>query len=118
LTAYLPLYFQTKSKYVVVTYGNNYDWAVLQQRYYDSIRSQKTGKRWVVASLKKLWAVAWDLWELRNGLLHDHKTSPNQAEELRLTNNSNSLSPLLLLKISSTRNSGSYKFEQQLQQTE
>jgi hypothetical protein len=30
--------------------------------------------------------VAWDLWELRNGLLHDHQTSPDQGEGLGLTN--------------------------------
>jgi hypothetical protein len=29
-----------------------------------------TGKRWVIALIRKLWLVAWDLWEHRNGILH------------------------------------------------
>jgi hypothetical protein len=46
------------------------DWAILQQEYYASIRSRKTGKRWLIALIRKFWEVAWDLWEARNCLIH------------------------------------------------
>jgi hypothetical protein len=47
------------------------DWEESQQAYYNLIRSSKSGKRWVISLIKKLWEVAWDLWEHRNGILHD-----------------------------------------------
>jgi hypothetical protein len=43
------------------------DWAAVQQKYYEYIGSQRTGKRWLVAVIKKCWDVAWDLWIDRNG---------------------------------------------------
>ena len=55
------------------------DWAATQQTYYTWIGSRRTGKRWAIALVKKLWDVAWDLWEHRNG--HAHKAS---AENQRL----------------------------------
>jgi len=38
------------------------DWSILQQRYYSITRSRRTGHRWTIAILKKLWDTAWDLW--------------------------------------------------------
>jgi len=46
-------------------------WAEAQQRYLELVRSGKTGKRWLVALIQKLWYVAWDQWEHRNGILHN-----------------------------------------------
>jgi hypothetical protein len=43
------------------------DWAAVQQRYYDYIGSRRTGKRWLIAVITKLWDIAWDLWMDRNG---------------------------------------------------
>lgn len=47
------------------------EWAQAQQAYYLLIKSRHTGKQWVVALLKKFWDIAWDLWEHRNGILHE-----------------------------------------------
>jgi hypothetical protein len=47
------------------------DWSILQQRYYSITRSRRTGRRWTIAILEKLWDTAWDLWEHCNGILHD-----------------------------------------------
>jgi hypothetical protein len=33
--------------------------------------SKRLGKRWIGELVKKLWVTAWDLWEHRNGILHD-----------------------------------------------
>jgi hypothetical protein len=46
-------------------------WTEAQELYYRSIGSRRSGLRWTVAVIKKLWDVAWDLWEQRNGFLHD-----------------------------------------------
>lgn len=39
--------------------------------FYTSIESYRTGKRWTLALIKKMWGIAWDLWEHRNGILHE-----------------------------------------------
>ena len=46
-------------------------WRDSQQQYYMYIGSKKTGLRWLSALIRKLWQVAWDMWEHRNGILHD-----------------------------------------------
>jgi hypothetical protein len=37
-------------------------------------------KRWVATLIKKLWTVSWDMWEHRNGILHN---TPKTVTELR-----------------------------------
>jgi hypothetical protein len=43
-------------------------WRQLQTTHYGS---ERLGKRWVGELVKKTWQIAWDLWEHRNGILHD-----------------------------------------------
>jgi hypothetical protein len=45
-------------------------WRVLQEQYFLQLAIQRSGKRWSGAIIKKLWDIAWDLWEHRNGILH------------------------------------------------
>ena len=45
-------------------------WTEAQSAYYRMINSKRSGLRWTVAIITKLWDVAWDLWEQRNGFLH------------------------------------------------
>jgi hypothetical protein len=46
-------------------------WTEAQALYYKMIGSRRSGLWWTVAVIKKLWDVAWDLWEQRNGFLHN-----------------------------------------------
>jgi hypothetical protein len=46
-------------------------WELVQQRHYARTKSNKSGRRWVIALIQKLWDVAWDLWEHRNEVLHE-----------------------------------------------
>lgn len=46
------------------------EWSQAQQSYYESIASRRTGKRWVSALIRKLWDIAWDLWDHRNTQIH------------------------------------------------
>jgi hypothetical protein len=39
---------------------------------YKSKQSRRSGFRWTVALVKKLQDIAWDMWEHRNGILHDN----------------------------------------------
>ena len=48
-------------------------WAQAQAQHYRTIGSKQSGKRWLAALIKKLWQVAWDLWEHRNGILQQAK---------------------------------------------
>jgi hypothetical protein len=58
------------------------DWAAIQQKYYEWIGSRRSGRRWVSMLIRKLWEVAWDLWEHRNGIVHARAVNSGQ---LRLT---------------------------------
>jgi hypothetical protein len=46
------------------------EWTTAQQAYYKISKSQGSGRRWTIELVKKLWDVAWDLWEHRNNILH------------------------------------------------
>ena len=50
-------------------------WAEVQQRYFAWVKSKYSGRRWLSELIRKLWNVAWDLWEHRNGILHKSDTS-------------------------------------------
>lgn len=42
--------------------------------YLTWINSKQTGKRWVEALITKVWDVAWDQWQHRNGIAHGETT--------------------------------------------
>mgnify|MGYP003519673277 CR=1 FL=1 len=46
------------------------EWEQVQDAHYKWCRSRKSGRRWTIALIQKLWDVAWDLWEHRNGIVH------------------------------------------------
>ena len=46
------------------------EWARVQQSYYQWRDIRRTGKRWAISLIRKLWEIAWDLWDDRNDLLH------------------------------------------------
>jgi hypothetical protein len=59
-------------------------WRVQQQRYYDLIKSAHTGRRWATAIVLKLWGIAWDMWEHRNGILHDKENLITRSMGIQL----------------------------------
>ncbi len=59
-------------------------WTEAQQRYYNLIKSYRMVKRWTTALIKKLWEIAWDLWEHRNGILHETDNVVTSASLCRL----------------------------------
>jgi len=60
------------------------EWTMAQQAYYCLIKSKRSGKRWTVELIKKMWAIAWDLWEHRNGILHEEQNLVSTIELGRL----------------------------------
>jgi hypothetical protein len=56
-------------------------WIDIQNRHFKNNRIRRTGRRWLTALIKKLWQVAWDLWEQRNGINQE-----NQEAWQRLAN--------------------------------
>jgi hypothetical protein len=50
-------------------------WQVAVQQYFKRVHSTKSPCRWLSALIRKMWLIAWDLWEHRNGYLHDKETS-------------------------------------------
>jgi hypothetical protein len=55
--------------------GLAFDWQFAQQRYFKSLRSMQSGRRWVSALIHKLWTVDWDQWEHRNSVLHERDST-------------------------------------------
>jgi len=45
-------------------------WRSEQEQYWSQICSQKSSKRWMSELIRKLWDIAWDMWEHRNEVLH------------------------------------------------
>ena len=43
-----------------------HQWMDVQQRYLTYIGSRRSGKRWLITVIKKLWPIAWDFWQDRN----------------------------------------------------
>ena len=54
-------------------------WVECQQRYLDSIKSRRSGRRWLIELLRKLWAISWDLWRTRCRLKYAPDSSHTDA---------------------------------------
>jgi hypothetical protein len=60
------------------------EWAAKQQEYYDWLARKNTGKRWTTTLIKKLWEISWNMWEHRNGELHNPASPATLREHARL----------------------------------
>jgi hypothetical protein len=56
------------------------EWRSAQEVQLSRSRSKRSVRRWLSALIRKLWQIAWDLWEHRNGYLHRNKDSLISAE--------------------------------------
>jgi hypothetical protein len=61
-----------------------FEWAATQEEYYKFLGSWRTGRRWVIALIKKLWQIAWDLWQHHNNVLHEQENDVAQKESEQL----------------------------------
>ena len=59
-------------------------WKEQQHRYYMAIKSHRTGWPWTIAILQKLWNIAWDMWEHRNGILHEQENLVTRSMIIQL----------------------------------
>ena len=57
-----------------------------ENRYYKSVKSRRTGRRWTVELIKKLQDIAWDMWDHRNSVLHNDPTRHHRKTELEDVN--------------------------------
>jgi hypothetical protein len=62
------------------------DWEQAQEAYYKWCRSRKSARRWTTALIQKLWNVAWDLWEQRNGIVLDAEHAEIQHNMVEVNN--------------------------------
>ena len=49
-------------------------WSSSQHCHYQHLNSKQTGQRWLTELIKKMWAISWDMWRFRNGVLHSQST--------------------------------------------
>ena len=57
------------------------DWACLQQEYYESIRSRRSGHRWASLLIQQLWQMWFSVWEFRNSIMHSPLSVQHREEE-------------------------------------
>jgi hypothetical protein len=60
------------------------EWERAQERYYVSINSRRSSKRWTIALILKLWDVAWDLWDYQNAVFHLQQNISLQEDTLEM----------------------------------
>ena len=52
-------------------------WEGIQASYLASIQSRKSPRRWMRQLILKTWMVSWDMWDARNGRVHNLETQHN-----------------------------------------
>jgi len=57
------------------------EWRDRQDQIWKQMRSRKSSKRWTSELIKKLWNVAWDMWDQRNEALHESSLNREQILE-------------------------------------
>jgi len=48
------------------------EWHAQQEAYWSLWRRRKSSRRWATELIKKLWNISWDMWDHRNGILHNY----------------------------------------------
>jgi hypothetical protein len=59
--------------------------AQVQNAYFRSLGFARTGRRWLISLIRKMWEIAWDLWEERNGIqeeLREQRTREDALERI------------------------------------
>ena len=56
------------------------EWAEVQDVYFRFLGKRNSGRRWLALLIAKVWDVAWDLWEHRNGIFHAAEAARLMAE--------------------------------------
>jgi hypothetical protein len=57
------------------------DWAILQQQYYESTGSRRSGHRWAALFTAQLWTMGHHLWEYRNDISHSSENIQHKKDE-------------------------------------
>jgi len=61
-------------------------WQLIQQSHYRHIGSKQSAKRWTSLVIRKLWEIAWDMWQHRCRVAHDHaEVLPGISDDLDQT---------------------------------
>jgi hypothetical protein len=72
------------SAFVEGRLGRN--WETALSDHYKKTKSKKNGKRWMTAVIRKLWEIAWDMWNQRNDIVHaveEARTRSQLEEDIR-----------------------------------
>ena len=54
-------------------------WEELQTRYHELTKIRRSARRWTKEMIQKTWMISWDMWDARNGIVHNnHQTRQTQ----------------------------------------
>jgi len=51
------------------------EWCAQQEAYWNLWKCRKSSRRWAMELIKKFWNISWDMWDHRNGILHNTSQS-------------------------------------------
>lgn len=60
-------------------------WRTAHQLYLDQSQSQKSSMKWKSIVQRKIWQIAWEMWEHRNSVLHNNDASTHRIDAEELT---------------------------------
>jgi hypothetical protein len=60
------------------------EWETMQQEFYTFNHSRRTGRKWLVMLLQRIWQISRALWEHRNAILHQQENIVTQVQESSL----------------------------------
>jgi hypothetical protein len=58
----------------------SYQWGEIQDAYFKWLGKRNTGRTWVIALMKKLWNIMWDMWDNRNDVKHNAISAVHQRK--------------------------------------
>ena len=53
-------------------------WESIQAQYLEQTQSRRSPRRWMRLLIQKIWMVSWDMWDARNGVVHDNPETQQQ----------------------------------------
>ena len=55
-------------------------WRIYQQHHFDEIHSTRSSLLWISKLQRRIWQIAWSMWEQRNDMLHNQGSTIHQYD--------------------------------------
>jgi hypothetical protein len=56
------------------------EWGRAQERYFQQKASRRSGPTWLTHTIRRIWTIAWEMWQHRNAIEHHNDVAKENAE--------------------------------------